>query len=411
MNGPFPLLPRTGRMGLYLLALFAAYLAGSYVAPFFLFLFIFLLVLPVFSLLYLLLTFFSLKYYQDFSSEHPAKGETVVYRLNLANETPLPFHHLTVEFKTIHPFMEKLLPPFTTYVRAGGRVERLYRIHCPFRGIYTVGLASLSAADPLHFFVFRRQVWYRTFYVYPRVLSLRSFSTGTERSERPAQGSSTGAVPDFALFSRLRSYRAGESLRHLYWKKFASTGTPFLKCYDTSAEPGLSIYFDLRQTGLTGLKALETEDVSVDILVALVKYYLDKGIPLTVRAPGRNLYTFRGNNPSAFGRFYSSTMKLQFQPTISPGALYRLDKSGGLENTTAIIISHLFDAEVFSTVEQSLSGDSPVALVLNRSGYSRSGRAAMLPHLFSLSERGGYVRFVDGAQEIVDSLERGTLTL
>jgi uncharacterized protein (DUF58 family) len=411
VNGPLPLLLRTGRMGLYLLALFVAYLAGSYVSPFFLFLFVLLLTLPVFSLLYLCLTFFSLKYHQDFSSEHPAKGETVVYRLSLANETPLPLHHLTVEFKTIHPFMEKLLPPFTTYVRAGGRIEKTYEIHCPFRGIYTVGLASLSAEDPLHFLVFRRQVWYRTFYVYPRVLSLRGFSTGMERSERLAQGSSTGAVPDFALFSRLRSYRTGESLRHLYWKKFASTGRPFLKCYDTSAEPGLCIYFDLRQTGLTGLKALETEDVSVDILVALVKYYLDQAIPLTVRAPGRTVYTFRGNSPAAFGRFYSSTMELQFQPTISPGTLYHLDKSGGFESTSAIIISHLFDAEVFSTVERSLNADSPVALVLNRSGYSRAERAAMLPHLFSLGERGGYVRFVDGPQEIVDSLERGALTL
>jgi uncharacterized protein (DUF58 family) len=410
MNGSFPILLRGHRIGLYSLALFLVYLAGSYVAPFFLFLFVVLLTLPILSLLYLLLTFFPLKYYQDFSTEHPMKGESVIYRLSLANETLLPLHYLTVEFKTIHPFMEEVLPPFTTYIRARNRIENVYEIHCPFRGIYTVGLESLAAEDPLHFFVFRRRVWYRTFYVYPRVLPLRSFSTGMERSERLAQGSSTGAVPDYALFSRLRSYRHGESLRHAAWKKFASTGTPFLKEYDTSAEPGVTIYFDLRQTGLTGLRALETEDVSVDILVALVKYYLDQRVPVTVRAPGRSVYNFQGNSQSSFQAFYLSTMELIFQPTISPGALYHLDKqSGGFESTSALIISHIFDPEVFSTVDESLIGDTPVALVMNRSGYSQQECKTILPYLHSLSERGANIRFIDGPEDIVEGLERGIL--
>ena len=410
MNGSFPILLRIHRIGLYSLALFLVYLAGSYVAPFFLFLFVVLLTLPILSLLYLLLTFFPLKYYQDFSTEHPMKGESVIYRLSLANETLLPLHYLTVEFKTIHPFMEEVLPPFTAYIRARNRIENVYEIHCPFRGIYTVGMESLAAEDPLHFLVFRRRVWYRTFYVYPRVLPLRSFSTGVERSERLAQGSSTGAVPDYALFSRLRPYRHGESLRHVAWKKFASTGTPFLKEYDTSAEPGVTIYFDLRQTRLTGLRALETEDVSVDILVALVKYYLDQSVPVTVRAPGRSVYTFQGNSQTGFQAFYLSTMKLIFQPTISPGALYHLDKqSGGFESTSAVIISHIFDPEVFSTVDESLIGDTPVALVMNRSGYSQQERKTILPYLYSLSERGANIRFIDGPEDIVEGLERGIL--
>jgi uncharacterized protein (DUF58 family) len=411
MNAELPLSLRAGRIGLYLLALLVVYLAGSYVAPFFLYLFFVLLTLPFLSLSYLLLTFLRLKYYQDFSTEHPMKGETVVYRLILANETFLPLHYLTVGFKTIHPFMEAVLPRFVTYIRTGDRLEKVYEINCPFRGIYTVGLESLAAEDPLHFLVLRRRVWYRTFYVYPRILALRNFSTGMERSERLTQGASTGSVPDFALFSQLRTYRSGESLHHLAWKKFASTGSPYVKVYDTSAEPGVTIYFDLRPTEASGLKALETEDVSVEILVALVKYYLDQGIPAAVRAPGRTVYSFRGANPAGFQRFYLSTMELLFQPTISAAAFYRLDKqTGGYESSSAIIISHLLDPEIFSTVEVSLAADTPVALILNRSGYAQAERKAVVPYLYSLSERGANIRFVDGPEDIVESLERGVLS-
>jgi uncharacterized protein (DUF58 family) len=287
----------------------------------------------------------------------------------------------------------------------------VYTINCPFRGIYTVGLEALAAADPLHFVVLHRKVWYRTFYVYPRVLPLRRFSTGTESSQRPSLGTSTGAVPDFALFSRLRDYRHGESLHHLAWKKFASTGTPYIKMYDSSAEPGVTIYFDLRSPEASGLKALETEDVSVDILVAIVKYYLDHEVPLTVRAPGRTVYSFQGADPSDFQRFYLSTMELLFQPTISPAALFQLDKqSGGYQSSSAVIISHLFDPGVFSGVDESLAAESPLALVLNRSGYAKEQRKAILPYLYSLSERGADIRFVDGPEDMAESLERGALS-
>jgi uncharacterized protein (DUF58 family) len=410
MNTELPVAVRWRRIGPYALAAFLLFLAGAYVAPFFLYLFLVVLILPIASLLYVLFTFYRLRYHQDFSTEHPIKGESVVYRLILANETMLPLHSLIVVFKTIHPFMEEVLPSFTTFIRGTSRWENDYEIHCPFRGIYTVGLDSLAAEDPLHFFVFRRRVWYRTFYVYPRILPLRRFTAGVERSDRLAQGSSTGAVPDFALFSQLRSYRHGESLRHLAWKKFAATGTPFLKNYDTSAEPGVTFYFDLRPTQGDGLQVLETEDVSVEILVALVKHYLDQSVPVSVRAPGRTVFTFRGSNPGAFQRFYLSTMELLFQPTISPAALYQLDKqSGGFESTAAIIISHLFDAEVLAVVEESLSGDAPVALILNRSGYPSTERLAILPYLYTLSERGVNIHLCDGPEDIEQSLERGGL--
>jgi uncharacterized protein (DUF58 family) len=411
MIADLPAVPRIRRLGVYLLALFVLYLAGSYVASFFLFLFYLLFFLLVLSLLYLLLTFFSLRYYQEFSTEHPIKGESVTYRLSLANETILPLHFLEVRFKTIHPFMEEVLPAFTTFLPGGGRVEKQYRIHCPFRGIYTVGLQTLEAEGPLHFLLLRRRVWYRTFYVYPRVLSLRAFSTGAEKSERLSQGSSTGAVPDYALFSRLRNYRQGESLRHVAWKKFAATGSPFLKEYDTSAEPGVTIYFDLRQTQLKGRRALETEDVSVEILVALVKFYLDQDVPVTVRAPGRNVYTFRAGSGSRFQRFYESTMELIFQQTISPAALYRLDKqSGSFEAASAIVVSHLFDPQVFSLVEDSLSGETPVSLILNQNGYDEAERKAVFPYLYGLSERGANIHFVDGPATIVEDLQRGALS-
>jgi hypothetical protein len=351
----------------------------------------------------------ALKYHQDFSTEHPVKGESVSYRLALANEAWLPLHCLQARFKAVHPFLEEVLPDFSMHLPAGGRLEREYRIHCPFRGIYTVGLESLEAEDSLGLLRLRRRVWHRTFYVYPRVLMLRAFSAGPERSEQLAQGSSVGAVPDFALFAQLRRYRRGEPLRHVAWKKFAATGTPFLKEFDTSAQPGVSIYFDLRETGLSGRQALQAEDVSMEILVALVRYYLDRGIPLSVRAPGRSLFGFQGSLPSQFQDFYASTMKLIFQPAISPAALYRYDMQGGeAEGSSAILVTHRYDPEVFALLESSLAVGTPLALILNQSGHEEAERRRALPYLQALRERGAAIRLVRGTATILEDLEGGS---
>jgi hypothetical protein len=104
-------------------------------------------------------------------------------------------------------------------------------------------------------------------------------------------------------------------------------------------------------------------------------------------------------------------MELLFQPTVSPAAFYQLDKqTGGYENSSAIIISHLFDPEIFAMVERSLAADAPVALVLNRSGYPRRERKAVDPYLFSLTERGATIRLVDSPEDIEESLEGGAAT-
>jgi uncharacterized protein (DUF58 family) len=397
-------------LGLYLLALFLAYLAGSYVAIFFLGLFFTLVFLLSASFIGLLMAASRLRYHQEFSTEHPVKGESVIYHLSIANESLIPLPALRVRFKRTHPLLEQRLSDFRIYLGGRVRQERQYTVACPYRGIYTVGLEALEVEDLLGMLRLRLPVLFRTFYVYPRVLTLPRFRTGTERRQRPAQGSSSGGVADPALFARLRAYRQGEPLRHLAWKKFAATGRPFLKEYDSSAEPGIALFFDLRETGRTGTAGLEAEDVSVEILVALVRHYLSQEVPLTVRAAGRSGFQFRGQGLADFPRFYEATMELIFQPAVSPAALYRAEADAA---DTTIIVTHLHDPEVIALLEESLIKErvargASLALVLNESGRPAAERRPLGPYLQDLSERGAAIRVVHGAGSMLEDLARET---
>ncbi len=393
-------------LSLYGFCLLIAYLAGRYVGGYLDFLFYVLLAFPVISFLLLSISAANVRQHQEFDTEHPVKGQVVAYTLVLTNEWVLPIPFVRVRFKEMNPLMRRVLPEFSAYVKSEEGLERIFDIQCPFRGVYTVGLESLELEDMLHLFGMRVSVWFRTFYVYPRVRMLRVFFTGLENLERKTEGLAVVGLPDYSLFNTLKSYRYGESVRHMYWKKFAGTGTPYLKEYESAAQPGVALYFDARKGARIGRAELELEDTSVEILVALVRYYLDRGIPTTVRAPGRNLYTFNGDHPAQFGDFYNSTLNLVFEETYSPGLLYRVDRDAELYDLQSVFfVTHLLDPMLFGLLEESLATDYTVTVVFNQSGYSPAECEQNLNYFNRIRDRGGRILVVSSAESIVEDLE------
>ena len=381
------------------------WLQGVYFGGYLKTLFIFAVLLPISSIVMALISMGRLRYGQHFDNEHPAKGQTVNYRLSLSNEGMFPIAHLHIHFKPIQENMDLVMPGFSTYLRPREQVQREFSFQCAYRGIYTVGLELLELEDPLRILTLHRSVVYQTFYVYPRILELSRFALSTENLEGGGSGSSQGGDPDYALFTQLKEYREGQSIRHMHWKKFISLGKPYIKAYDTTAEPDLRIYLDLRKPSRTGLTVLDIEDTSVEILVALVKNLLDRGISLQVAAPGRAVYRFQGSHPSQFERFYRSTMNLIFQDTISPATLYRTDVAATAREGSGIIITHLLDGEIFSLVEESLVKGASLILVFNRVGMTGEEKEIAENYFLNLRERGARILTVDGSDTIITDLE------
>jgi uncharacterized protein (DUF58 family) len=393
-------------LALYLVCLYVSYLAGVYYASYLLALYYMLLFFPVLCLLAAVISYFGIKYHQQFSTEHPVKGQSVEYRFLLANELPLPVGRVVVQLKTVTPFRDSILPSFQARLLGSETLERHYTLHCPFRGIYTVGLERLALTDTLGLLTLSLPVFARTFYVYPRLILLRSFAQRIYDLETRGEGVSQAGLPDYALFSRLREYRSGESIRHISWKKFASAGKPYIREYEATSGLGLRIYLDLRKRPLPGVGELEQEDTSIEILVALVKYFLERGVATSVSAPGRDYYTFSAEDPERFGEFYQSTMNLVFQDTVSPALLYYGDSGGGgLRSRATIFISHILDSDILSLLEGALGAEQSITLIFNQTGYQPEERERNRAYFNRLREKGARIITVEGADTIQQDLE------
>jgi uncharacterized protein (DUF58 family) len=405
MNRSYPLQIRA--FTVYLFCTFIAFLAGTYFDPFLYMLFISLALFPIISFIVLLLTNNYLKFVQKFSTEHPVKGENVKYTITFTNEFKVPFPCIKIKFKAITPLMDVKLPELSFYLKAGGTFSKSFDIHCPFRGIYTVGLEAVHIEDLLHFFRFRTKVWHKTFYVYPRVLALQKFSPGLEDIEGGDKGLPFGGEPDYAMFDQLKDYRPGESIKHIYWKKFAIIGRPFIKQFDTSPQPAVRIYFDLIKPVNQYISELEIEDTSVEILVALVKYFLENKIKTSVVAPGREFYNFEGKDDADFGQFYESTSSLIFQDTIPLSRIYRIqEKEQKIDSNSIFFVTHNLDIDLFNLIQASLETQIIFTVIFNQSGFSPEHKERNMDFFYSLKNRGARIIVVNHSKTIIEDLEK-----
>ena len=386
----------------YLFILFLIYLAGIFVAPFFTFLYYFILGIPLLSLVQLAVALGRLRYYQHFDSEHPTKGESIGYRLALSNESLLATGPVRVEFMTVHPELQENLRDLTLSFPGNAHIERRYTIRCPYRGIYTVGLNALVVSDLLGWLRVRRMAYHRTFYVFPRVIELLPPFVGSAIGGLSAV-ITVGAESDTTLFEGLTGYRQGLPIKHMAWKKFQQTGEPVLRLFGRSSQPGITIYLDLRRSAVVSPELLATEDCSIEIAVALVKYFLDCRIPVTVKAMGHELYLFHGSDPERFAEFHRHTINLLFGLVQSPAELFLSDRKSSGGGGAALFVTHLPDPELLDLVVG--DGSEMIAAIVNVSSFSAAERGQYEGYFDSIRERGGRLLLVRNPDTIREDLE------
>jgi len=399
MNFPVRLHP--GRIGVYLLALSVVYLAGVYLGGTLLVVWYTMLLLPLLSLVQMIVTRAALRYHQEFTNDHPAKGEAVAFHLSVTNETWLPSAPIVASFHMGRE--ERGLETRRFQLRAQETRVIDQTVRCPYRGVYTVGLDRLVVWDLFGWIGFSVPVFSRTFYVYPRVLTLPAALSGFGTEHAVAQSPSAGLEIDFTLYRSLRPYRSEDDARHISWRKLAAIGEPLVKEYDTAAEPAIAICMDTRSTG-TGETALATEDGLIEIVVALTKHYLDREVPVSI-VIGSEVTRIDPGDDAEFARFHSRTITFFFRSEVSPALLYEYHRSeASVSEGTVVFVTHSLDPEVFGLVERSDGRSMHAAAIVDVAALSdqERERGEMLKR--SLRETGGEVLLVESADALVEEL-------
>ncbi len=397
---------RPGAAGVYLFMMYILYLTGVYFGSIYYVLFLTTVFLSIFSLVSITMTGFSLRYNQEFSTDHPLKGEDIVYTFSATKESGFPSTPVRAVFRNVRQGMDVTIPDVRFYPTPNRRFEFNYSIHCPYRGVYTMGLDALELIGIFNLLSFRIPAWTRTFYVYPRIITI-GHAPFTEYGGALSQpGTARGREEDYTLLESLVQYRAGLPIRHIAWKKFASLGEPVLKAYNASSRPGITIYLDTRRRGPESDAALAAEDCSVEILVALVKYYTEQNIPVSVYGDGWDRFIFPGRDDAMFHEFHRSTIGVFFSSRLSPAEIFYADAGDSqFRASTVLFVTHHIDPEIMTLAELG-SHDTACGAILNLSSRSASERLEIEATVEHLKERGALLHTVRNADAIKEDLER-----
>ena len=396
MRNALPLTIDLWRIGTWLLFLVVVGLGGRYLGGALQILRIGLWLTPGISLAWLVVTAAYLRYSQEFSNDHPAKGARVDYTLSLKNESLLPACRVSVTLfvgGALHGF-DKV----DVYPRAGSSLRLDRTLLCEIRGVYELGLAELAVTDPLGFLTVRLAVWHRTFYVAPRILAPRADLARPVRDMPGAEREGGAGQEDVSLFRELVEYREGMDARRIAHAHTAARGFPLLRTYDSAVEERLRIVLDTRPAADGGEPSDgRVEDVSIESAVSLAYGCVRDRVPARIEGAGvdpveleavETLETFVRRSVGVF--FRAGLGPLEYARAVEPGS-----------ETPVVCVTH----EADDTLIEELSADVqrvPLGAVFNTAGMPARERVQIERLAAEVRSRGRFCLAVSSADELTE---------
>lgn len=213
-------------------------------------LFVFLLLLPIISLIYLVVARAGIKVYTECDNTRAEKGQPVSYEIKIINETPLPF-----------PFVETVVSlPSENAVICRDELMRITLlpmgahiinsvVSFPLRGSYDIGVKYMYVGDL--FGMFRTEMkleLHRTVIVYPRSIIMAADSNRND-TDLPTPVTKRSASPEQAEPADIRNYIPGDSMKNIHWKLSSKSEELQVKNFSSNTDKHTYILCDLTFAG------------------------------------------------------------------------------------------------------------------------------------------------------------------
>jgi uncharacterized protein (DUF58 family) len=301
-------------------------------------------------------------YHQTFSTTRPVKGQSIQYRIQIDLQTFIYGCRTTLKLegdserfgpsaqaagRTLAEPVDYFPAPYHTLVKDS-------LIPFPYRGAYSVCLSRLELEDGLGLLKIGLPIAREKILVLPRLVELPACHL-LEGSGQEASGyGQNGQEKDTTRFRALMPYYPGNDIRHIDWKRFGATGTPFLKDYETGISPGVALYLDRRRHGGNSPSRLEAEDCSIEALLAVAWFYLHKSVPVHYRDE-RELSPI--DSRAYFDRLHEALARISFDvaasaKSVSPASELAADLKDGTTPASNVIAFYCsFDSSLIAFLE------------------------------------------------------------
>lgn len=310
----------------YSLLLLLSFLTGNYFGGYFNTVFLFVLIVIILNILHFIFSIKNFFYVQNFSTEHPKKGDNIKYSIIISNKLPIMSSKIYLKF---HESIDLSIKTTILNKKENRRINKVFSL--PYRGIYQVGCSSLEIEDILGIFKYKMKVWERTFYVYPRInydLINSCNGLGNKLIESYKLKSDSR---DF--FNSLSEYRDGIKQSLISWKHFASVGLPLVKDFNSQDSSQVKIFLD--KTLLSDNRKRSVDDLALETAVSLIHNNLLLNREVQISNWKKSINSF-----ADFNQYYKNSILEDFN--LTPNETYNeFNKSKFVPKEQIIVITPL----------------------------------------------------------------------
>ncbi len=297
----------------YVLTLLICILYAFFYGGFYPFTLLYLVIsLPILSILYLAIIYFTFRCSQELNERIFIKGEYASYILHLENASFLfiPFIKINmyIEGQVICKKMKNIklsLSPFS-------RRNFEYNIELFYRGLYDIGVSSIEISDLLGLFTYTvYPPEKKTILVRPRIIQKYSLDDMSAIINEGEQSNEYNDIGNDELVN-IKDYVYGDSFRKIHW----SLSSKFRKLMvretknETKSE---SIFFlNLYKHEVLDEATLLKEDCLIEEVLKHINYYLKKSMSLRLSFFSGELQTVRGSVHQDFLNIYNFLSEVRF---------------------------------------------------------------------------------------------------
>lgn len=272
------------------------------------------LLLPLVSLSLTLFTLTSFRLLENVDQRIVVKGDVITYTYTISNHTKLLFCPMTITFTDSKVlFKDTILGEEDEFILYPDEVKKaVKRVDCRYRGSYYIGIQAISIRDFFNLFKLDfKSIENPKILVYPKIRELEEDNKNTSLIET-TESIVSKTNKDPSIFSNVRDYQAGDSLKTIHWKLSAKQAKLLTKEYEGSVNCHTKIIINSDSLPFNFEQNVVIQDYIIESVVATIKYLLQNNTPTSLAYYKHDDQSISGSNNNDFGQFYNALANMMF---------------------------------------------------------------------------------------------------
>ncbi|MDX1357629.1 MAG: DUF58 domain-containing protein [Clostridia bacterium] len=305
---------------------------------------------PVVSFAYLLISYFTFKYYESCPARSFIKGEKIQYKCLFANSAIFPYIYLKLYIQTPETVVTGKPDIYNESLVTGKSKTLEYEIECKYRGRYDIGILWVEFRDFLNLFELRlRKTSFLSVLIYPRVRVSEEFIDEGMTMSNFRVALFNKNKGDESLLN-LREYAYGDSSKLIHWKLSARLQKLIVTDRESTFDSRVIMVIDLKKDGFAPHEQIVYEDTLIEDVVSTAHYFLTKNIPVDLVYFKQKLTTWHGNSMADFDRLYTILAEVEFDSNSPTDTMLYSVLGDENSNDTYFIFCTKLSRELFDNV-------------------------------------------------------------